>query len=159
MVIKLDKESIIDKIATSVGINDTEVNSSVKSKNAALRVASEMLKVAATKQRELEIKVAQLSLEVDNFNRDRDNLNKQKLAKEIASGMFEKGLIKKSDISVKSEELEGMETIALEMLGNTIQSIPEKIANDNVSDLTFLYGDNNIKEKKTMVNAINDFMS
>ena len=153
----MDKEILIEKIASSVGINDTQT---LNQKNAALKVASQMLKLAAENQRQLELKVAQLSLENDNYKREKDGMAKQALVDEISNNMFEKGLIKKSDIESKSRELMGMEISALEVFGDTISSIPEKTAEESVSDLTFLYGNNNIKEKEkeTMAGAINSFI-
>ena len=124
-----------------------------------------MLKVAAEKQRQLELQIAQselqiakLSSEIEGYRREKDGFAKQALAEEISNSMFEKGLIKKSDIDSKSRELAGMEMTALEVFGNTISSIPEKTAEESVSDLTFLCGNNNIKEKETMAGAINSFI-
>lgn len=157
-MIKLDKDILVEKIASSVGINDTKTSN--QTKNAALKVASQMLKVAAENQRQLELKIAQLSLEIDGYKREKDGIAKQALADEISNNMFEKGLIKKSDIDSKSRELMQMEIKALEIFGNTISDIPEKTAEESVSDLTFLYGNNNIKEKakETMAGAINSFI-
>lgn len=152
----MDREDLIEKIASSVGI---EKNQSVnQTKNVALKVASELLKVAAENQRQLELQIAKLSLEVDNYQREKDGIAKQALADEISHNMFEKGLIKKSDIENKNKELIAMDIEALEVFGNTISSIPEKTANESVSDLTFLYGNNNIKERETMAGAINNFI-
>ena len=153
---KMDKDILVEKIANSVGVNSGQ--SLDQTKNAALKVASQMLKVAAENQRQLELKIAQLSLEIDNYKREKDGMAKHALASEIANNMFEKGLIKKSDIDSKSRELEGMETNALEVFGNTISAIPEKTAEESVSNLTFLYGNNNIKEKETMAGAIKSFI-
>ena len=47
----MDKEILIEKIASSVGINDTQ---NLNKKNAALKVASQMLKLAAENQRQLD---------------------------------------------------------------------------------------------------------
>lgn len=163
MVIIMDKEILIEKIADSVGMNDGK--SLNQTKNTALKVASQMLKVAAEKQRQLELQIAQsqleiakLSSEIEGYRREKDGFAKQALAEEISNNMFEKGLIKKSDIDSKSKELAGMEMTALEVFGNTISSIPEKTAGESVSDLTFLCGNNNIKEKETMAGAINSFI-
>lgn len=152
----MDREILVDKIANSVGIEESHNNG--QTKNAALKVASTALKVAAEKQRQLELQIAKLSLEVDTYKREKDGIAKQALASEISNSMFEKGLIKKSDIDCKSRELMSMEVQALEVFGNTISSIPEKTAEDSVSDLTFLCGNNNIKEKETMAVAINSFI-
>ena len=152
----MDKEILVEKIANSVGMkNDREIG---QTKNVALKVASQMLKVAAEQQRQLELQIAKLSLEVDNFKREKDSMEKHARANEISNNMFEKGLIKKSDIDSKARELMGMENCALEVFENTISSIPEKTAEDSVSDLTFLCGNNNIKEKETMASAINSFV-
>lgn len=156
MVIMMDKELLVEKIANSVGIENNQKTSQVK--NAALKVASQMLKVAAEQQRQYELQIAKLSFEIDTYKREKDDMAKQALANEISNSMFEKGLIKKSDIDNKSRELMSMEIHALEVFGNTISSIPEKTAQDSVSDLTFLCGNNNIKEKETMAGAINSFI-
>ena len=52
MVIIMDKEILIEKIADSVGMNDGK--SLNQTKNTALKVASQMLKVAAEKQRKMD---------------------------------------------------------------------------------------------------------
>ena len=153
----MDKENLVNKIASSAGI-DSSYQSSQK-KNDALKLASHMLKVAADNQRHLEIEIAKLSLELETYRAEKDVMTKQAMISEISSDMFEKGLIKKADIDSKNRELDTMDVKSLELLQDTISLIPEKKAEETLSNLTFLYGNNNIKEKETMAGAINNYIS
>lgn len=151
------KSALIDKIASCVGI-DSKHPQSDDVKVQALKVASEMLKVAAENQRALQFKVAQLSMEIDDYKKDKAQSLKKARVESIVSQMFENDMIKKSDIESKIQELENMDSEALDVFEKTISSIPKKASEEYVSDLTFLYGDNNIIKKDTLDSAIGNFI-
>lgn len=153
----MNKSILIEKIASSVGIAD-EHQQSNDVKIQALKVASEMLKAAAENQRALEFKVAQLSTEIDGFKKDKVQTVKRTKVESIVSRMFENDMIKKSDMDSKIQELEKMDLDALDVFEKTISSIPKKASEEYVSDLTFLYGDNNIIKKDTLDSAIGKFI-
>lgn len=149
-----NKYLLIEKIASVAELNCNDSNK----KDTALKIASQMLKVAAEKQKDLELKIAELSLENSKFKQEKIASMKKEIVDDLVLEMFNKGVIKKSDIELKKEELEDMDENSLKVLKNTISSIPEKTAEEYVSNLNFLYGDNNIKEKENLCNAINNYL-
>lgn len=162
MVIRmLDKEKLISKIASSAGIE-----SPVKTleKESALKAASIALKMAAQSQREWEHEkkamlttIEKLSSEIENIKEDRSLAEKTVMAKETAELMFEKGMIKKSEIQSKIEELAQLDIKGIEVMNNTVSNMPEKTASEYVSDLTFLCEDNNIREKETLSGSLTSY--
>ena len=150
----MDNRILINKIAAEIGCDN---GSEYGVKNHALKLASDMLKVAAEKLRESELKNAEISSQLDNIQKDNEHLQKVKMAEEVVSIMFNKGLIRKSDKESKIQELSEMDTKALEVMRETMMDITEKTASEFVSDLTFLSCNNIVEEESnigTMGNAI-----
>lgn len=158
---KMDsKEELVEKIASAVNI----VGVSNNKKNEALKVASEMLKVAAHQIRDYQGKISELSSKLDSISKENEINKIKEKASKIASDMFEKSLIKKDEVIDKSDELSKLSQESLDVMEKMIGDIPEKKAwesEEYVSDLTFLYGGNNIKEKEkeTLSNAISEYIN
>lgn len=160
-----DKEGLLSKIAKEIGVVKTSED---KIKPAeALKVASEMLKKSASHNRDLENRIAELEEKNASLKQKVNSYEELKLAEEknnkinsIVDDMYNKELIKKSDIEDKKDELSKLSSEALDIMKNTIDLIPiEKHAQEYVSNLTFVYGDNNIKEKGTMSTAIKECLN
>lgn len=153
----MDKSVLVEKIASSIGIDISKECSDDK-KLQALKLAAEMLKVAAEKQRELEFKNAQLYRENNELKQSKESEAKRLRAENIANLMFENEMIKRSEIESKINELSNMDAESLAVIENTVNSIPKKAEEEYVSSLTFLCGDNNIVEKDTLSRAIGKFI-
>lgn len=149
-----NKSLLIEKIAKSAKLN---CNSAENKKDTALKIASEMLKVAAEKHRKMEIEIAKLSLENNKFKNEKLASEKEQLVDTLVDTMFEIGMIKKADIEAKKEEFMVMDKTAIELFKNTVDSIPPKTAG-YVSDLNFLFDDNNIIEKENLSTAIGNYI-
>lgn len=143
---------LIEKIASVIDLKNEE-----DKKNNALKVASQMLKIAADKQRELEVKLAKVSMENNKFKLEKEANEKSQFIEQLVENMYQKGIIKKADIENKISEFSIMEKKALEILSETILSVQDKVADEGVSDLNFLYDDNNIIEKENLSSAINNY--
>lgn len=158
---KDNKEVLIKKIASYVSDEPNDIDSDEDTKNKALKVASTMLKMAAEKHKNLEVQIQKLALEnealsLENFNKQR-RIDSEKLAND----MFHKGLIKKSDIATKTDELFKMEKDAFLIVEEAMNNIPEKKASDEyISSLTYLHDDCIIKDKENdLSRAISDFIT
>ena len=152
----MDKESLINKIANSIDINDIEKTAAPKKEM--IKLASTMLKVAAEDIRSLKQQVNDLTSKISSYEKDKEFMEKKSEVDSIVDSMFNKGLIKKADIESKKYELLKIGGDALTVMKDTINSIPEKVAEDSVSNLTFLYQGNNIKEKESLSESINEYI-
>lgn len=153
----MDKEEIISMLLDD-GIDKIASDSLPTSlKDEALKKASIIIKAAAITIREADEKITRLSSLVNNLYEEKQNNLLSKEAEDIANSMFDKGLIKKAELNDKIDELKNMDKKSIEIVKDTINKIPNKFAEDGISSLTFLYGDNNIEERKTLEGALNQF--
>lgn len=153
----MDKEEIISMLLDD-GIDKIASDSLPTSlKDEALKKASIIIKAAAITIREADEKITRLSSLVNNLYEEKQNNLLTKEAEDIANSMFDKGLIKKAELNDKIDELKNMDKKSIEVVKSTISKIPNKFAEDGISSLTFLYGDNNIEERKTLEGALNQF--
>lgn len=157
----MNKNESIKKIADEIGIkkpqglfNDTKT---------ALKVASELLMKAASKQRNSDNEIDDLKNKVASLENQLNCYKQEKLAEEktnkvckIVDSMYHKGILKKADTETKKEELQKLSMDALDAMETTISMVPEKKAQEYVSDLTFVCGDNNIKDKKDLSSSLAD---
>jgi len=151
-----DKENLINKIANCIEIQDMEKTAAEQKK--VLKLASTMLKVAAEDIKGLNQKVASLESEISSYKKEKELAVKKDKVDNLTDSMFNKGLIKKSDIKSKKDELMKIASDALDVMEDTINRIPVKTANEGLSDLTFLYQGNNIKGKENLNSALEEYV-
>ena len=160
----VNKNKSIRKIAEEIGVEKSR--SSIGDTKTALKVASELLKQAACKQRSSESEIDNLKSKIATLENEINAYKQEKLAEEkenkvcrIVNNMYQKGIIKKADTDIKKEEFQKLSMDALDAMETTVLLIPEKKSEEYVSDLTFIYGDNNIKEKDDMSASIKNFVN
>lgn len=150
------KEELINKIASCIGVEDTGPNTEKQ----ALKVASKMLKLAADNQKVLETKIEQLSSENEQLKRIKHESAKKERIEMLVEDMFNKDLIKKSQIESKIHELMSADENTIVMMEEMVESIPEKTAEECAEGLTFLCSNNNIEEetKSSMADSMGRFI-
>lgn len=160
----VNKNKSIRKIAKEIGVEKS--HSSIGDTKTALKVASELLKQAAYKQRSSESEIDNLKSKIATLENEINTYKQEKLAEEkenkvcrIVNNMYQKGIIKKADTDIKKEEFQKLSMDALDAMETTVLLIPEKKSEEYVSDLTFICGDNNIKEKDDMSASIKNFIN
>lgn len=152
-------KELSEKIAYQAGlIKEAQVETyTLEDMQQALKAASICLKVAAEKQKELLELNEKLASTNSELVSGIKNTEKRALVESIVNKMFSKGLVTKKDFNSKIEDLMRLDTDAIEIFEETINALPEKQANEYVSDLTFLYNNNNIKDEKK--NNMSDVIS
>lgn len=148
----MSKEALFSNLDTDAIYKEA---SDIKSE--ALKKASVIIKAAAIQIKESNEKIAELQSAINNLTKDKMEEYTEREARDIANTMFNKGLIKKSDIENKISELKGIDKSSLAVIKKTISEIPEKTAEEGFSSLTFLCSDNNIEERETLLSAVSDF--
>lgn len=152
------KEQLLNTISNSV--NGFDKIAAEDKSSALLKCAAVAIKSAAEKQIYLEEKIASL-LEENIKLKDSINMDeKTKRVDKIVDLMFENSMIKKNEIQGKKEQLLALEDKELSLLEETVINIPKRENSNLISDLTFLYNDNNIKgeDKENLKQALDRFV-
>lgn len=151
----MGNDQLISKIASAIGDNN-HISLDDK-KNIALKVASQMLSVAAEKQEEMLEKIAKMQAQIDGFVEEKRANEKHDLVKEVVGIMFESGVLTKQAMIEKEEELLKLDIPGINIIKDTLLSIPPKAASEGFNELTFLCGDNNIREKASFATVVAEY--
>lgn len=155
-----NKKELLNKIAGNIDEFDIKKGSSRK--EGILKLASFALKSAANKQEELIEKIAQLEDENKKLKEAQMSREKEKRVDNLIKLMFDNSLIKKKEMESKKQYLLERTDNELSVLEENVKSIPKRNNRDSISDLTFLYNDNNIEgeedNKENMAQALDRFM-
>ncbi|MGL5718197.1 MAG: hypothetical protein ACRCX2_34650 [Paraclostridium sp.] len=147
-----------DKIAQEIGILDTPIveNYTQNDMQEMLKVASMCLKASAQKQKNLESqnselsdKMSKLAEENSRLVSEKEIVKKKELVEVAVTALLRKGMLKRADFESKVKELMELDYKAINMFISSIESLPEKTASEYADNLTFLYNNNNIKDKDT----------
>lgn len=151
-------ENLIDDLMKTAGF-ETSHSSKSDPKTELLKQSSTLLKVAAEEIRKKDSEIARLAIKNKAFQEKEENDRRDKKISSIVESMFEKGMLKQTDLEDKKNELKALDSATLEAIEKTVSEIPEKKAEFGYSELTFLSGNNNIKDKKTLDGALNGFVN
>ena len=161
---------VIDKVSFMLENKDVKENTNVSAKDFSYYLnkmsklasqASTQLMLASYENKSLMEKVSQLEVEKSLIKIAYENEAKERNAKELATEMLGKGMIKKADYESKVKDLYQMDKQSFEIFRKTIHDIKiEKQASDckdGVDSLQFMLGESDEKVKLSMEEAFSQY--
>lgn len=167
-----NEDAVIDKVSYMLENKDVKENTNnISTKefsyylNKMSKLASQastQLKLASDEYKSLKEKISQLEVEKSLIKIAYENEARERNAKELATEMVEKGIIKKAHYEEKVKDLYQMDKKSFEIFKKTIDDIDiEKQASDckdGVDSLQFILGSSSpTKEKVSMEEAFSQF--
>lgn len=150
------RRELKEKIAATINRGVKSDNGSSDNVCLLLKKASNMLKVAAQNQKNLQTCNAKLTEENNELSNEIKDIQKEAEIEEVLNSMINKGLVSRSDTISKKAELFNMDELAFNSFKEAIENIQPAEKTAGIDSLTFITESNNMKQRKTLTNALDD---